>query len=161
MRRSEIDARLQELYEQIPQPRCKGLCTHSCGPIDMHPRERQRARERGVTIPHHDDAMDELARTGTYTCPALKDGLCSVYPVRSMICRQWGAIEALACPHGCRPEEGLLPDLDAMLLLQESLAIDMPDTALLDEQRRIIRKRMADPAFRTAYQEYVRNHRIT
>ncbi|MFG2076889.1 YkgJ family cysteine cluster protein [Nonomuraea maritima] len=86
MRRSDIDARLDELYAQVPQPNCKGLCADSCGPIDMHPRERQRIRARGVTIPHHDDALDQLDRDGDYACPALKDDRCTTYADRPMIC---------------------------------------------------------------------------
>ncbi|MET7334272.1 YkgJ family cysteine cluster protein [Nonomuraea sp. NPDC005650] len=158
MRCSDIDARLAELYAQVPQPSCKGLCADSCGPIDMHPRERQRIRARGVTIPHHDDAVDQLDRDGDYVCPALKDNRCTVYEDRPFICRAWGAVEAMACEHGCRPEGGLMPDMEGALLLQESLTIGTPDSEVIDQQRRRLARRFADPAFRQAYTDFIRNY---
>src|SRR5688572_3091327 len=98
MRRSQIDARLAALYAQVPQPNCKGLCSTSCGAISMHPRERQRIRDLGVTIPHHQDALDTLIHDGEYTCPALKDDRCTVYDDRPMICRLWGSVDGMPCP---------------------------------------------------------------
>jgi Fe-S-cluster containining protein len=159
VRRSDIDARLTELYAQVPQPNCKGPCADSCGPIDMHPRERQRIRARGVTIPHHDDALDQLARDGDYTCPALKNNRCTVYSDRPFISRAWGAVEAMASEHGCRPEGGLMHDQEGALLLQESLTIGMPDTEVIDQARRKLARRFADPEFRQAYRDFIRNHR--
>ncbi|MGW6505550.1 YkgJ family cysteine cluster protein [Nonomuraea angiospora] len=159
MRRSDIDARLAELYAQVPQPNCKGLCADSCGPIDMHPRERQRIRARGVTIPHHDNALDQAARDGGYTCPALKDNRCTVYTDRPMICREWGAVEAMACPHGCRPEVGLMSDQQGALLLHESLSIGVAQTEVIEQRRRKLAQRFADPEFRQVYQDYVRQRR--
>ncbi|PZG03838.1 YkgJ family cysteine cluster protein [Nonomuraea aridisoli] len=158
MRRSDIDARLTDLYAQVPQPDCKGLCADSCGPIDMHPRERQRARERGVTIPHHDDALDQMERDGTYSCPALQNDRCSVYEVRPMICRLWGAVEAMPCEHGCRPDNGLLSDGDGVELLRASLDIGGDATAA-EQRRQMLSRRFEDPAWRQAYQDFVRNHR--
>jgi hypothetical protein len=159
MRRSDIDARLADLYAQVAQPTCKGLCADSCGPIDMHPRERQRIREHGVTIPHHDDALDQLDATGDYACPALQDGQCSVYSVRPMICRLWGAVEAMPCPHGCRPAGGLHPDQRGAELLNESLSIGAPDDALLEQRQQLFARLFADPQWRRTYQDYVRRHR--
>ncbi|MEV3986578.1 YkgJ family cysteine cluster protein [Nonomuraea sp. NPDC049758] len=151
-----MDARLADLYAQVPQPNCKGLCADSCGPIDMNARERQRIRARGVTIPHHDDQLDQAAREGDYTCPALKDERCSVYADRPMICRLWGAAEAMACPHGCRPEGGLLSDGHGSMLLYESLALGAADADVIEQRRRQLQQRFADAEFRRAYREFVR-----
>nr|BFE85808.1 hypothetical protein GCM10020093_084090 [Planobispora longispora] len=46
-----MDAHYAELYAQVPDVGCKGLCSDSCGPIDMHPYERARIRRAGVQIP--------------------------------------------------------------------------------------------------------------
>jgi len=103
-----MDAYFADLYARIPDVECKGLCQEACGPIDMHPYERQRIRRAGVRIPNPADALERLIEGGDYTCPALQDGRCSVYELRPTICRAWGASEDLPCPHGCRPKTGRL-----------------------------------------------------
>lgn len=104
-----MDARLQELYDQIPAiPDCDGRCWTSCGPIDMSDRERQRIRRAGHRITPMDQAR---ASAGTYWCEALTgDKRCAVYEIRPLICRMWGAMESLRCPYGCVPDGGWLPD---------------------------------------------------
>ncbi|MEV4472874.1 YkgJ family cysteine cluster protein [Nonomuraea sp. NPDC049504] len=158
MKRSDMDAALEELYAKVPQPGCKGLCQDSCGPIGMNPREQQRIRERGVKIPHYRDGLAELVETGDYTCPALKDGQCSVYEVRPMLCRLWGATETMPCTYGCRPEEGLLPDAEGHALLAQSLDVGKADTLSAEELGRL-KKRFDDPTFRQTVREYVRDNR--
>ncbi|UBU16610.1 YkgJ family cysteine cluster protein [Nonomuraea gerenzanensis] len=158
MRRSDMDAALDELYAKVPQPGCKGLCVDSCGPVGMNPREHQRIRERGVNIPHYRDALAQLAETGHYTCPALKDGQCSVYDVRPMSCHLWGAVETMPCPYGCRPEEGLLPDGEGHALLAQSLDVGKPD-ALDAEQLGRLKQRFDDPQFRQTVRQYVQENR--
>jgi Fe-S-cluster containining protein len=38
-------------------------------------------------------------------CPNLNQhtGLCEVYEVRPLICRAWGMLRSMRCPHGCQP----------------------------------------------------------
>lgn len=44
-------------------------------------------------------------------CPALDDRKrCSAYDKRPMICRLWGVVETMKCPHGCRPSPRYLTD---------------------------------------------------
>jgi Fe-S-cluster containining protein len=112
-----MDANLTALYDQVPDPGCRGLCQQACGPIDMHPYERARIRRAGVTIPRPAEAVAELLATGEYTCPALADGRCTVYDIRPMLCRLYGAAEDLRCEHGCTPEGGHLPAADARRLI--------------------------------------------
>ncbi|MGI5281729.1 YkgJ family cysteine cluster protein [Nonomuraea polychroma] len=158
MKRSDMDAALEELYAQVPQPGCKGLCQDSCGPIGMNPREQQRIRERGVKIPHYTEGLALLARGEDYTCPALKDGQCSVYDIRPMSCHLWGAVESMPCPHGCRPEEGLLPDSEGHALLTLSLDVGKADTLSAEELGRF-KERFDDPQFRRTVREYVQENR--
>src|SRR2546429_6087610 len=40
----------------------------------------------------------------------LRNGRCTVYEVRPMICRLWGMVEGMQCPHGCVPEGGHLTE---------------------------------------------------
>jgi Fe-S-cluster containining protein len=155
-----MDAALEELYAQVPEVGCKGLCHQACGPIGMNPREHQRIRELGVKIPHHKDALAELVETGDYTCPALdSDNRCSVYEARPMLCRLWGATETMPCEYGCSPPEGaLLTDSEGHALLAQSLDVGKPDTLSLEELGRL-KKRFDDPQFRRTVQNHVKNNR--
>ena len=116
-----MDAHFDGLYDQVPDVGCRGLCQDSCGPIDMHPYERARIRRTGVEIPTPETAVRQLVETGDYQCPALVDGRCSVYRLRPLICRIWGAAEDLPCEYGCRPPSGgLLPGAVAHALVEAS-----------------------------------------
>lgn len=120
--RDRVEAHFADLYAQVPDAECKGLCQESCGPIDMHPYEHARIRRAGVAIPAPDVALRQLVETGEYSCPALVDGRCSVYEVRPMLCRVFGASEALPCEHGCRPAAGPLTDEETRRLVDASAA---------------------------------------
>jgi hypothetical protein len=89
--------RLHALYARVPAIECKGLCHDACGPILM---SQQEAR----TIGHPNDM-------GDWECPKLSPlGTCSVYEDRPMVCRLWGVVESMPCPHGCVPERWLTHD---------------------------------------------------
>lgn len=92
---------LDALYADLPKIACKGLCQECCGPIVMSRIEWERIIKRlGYTPGGYDDSL---------TCPMLdqKRGTCKVYTIRPMICRIWGLVKALTCPHGCEPERWL------------------------------------------------------
>lgn len=115
------DAELAAIYDEVPDARCKGLCVDACGPLPMTVAEARRLRRAGHPIPHDDVAMAELTLTGSYSCPALVDGRCSVYELRPLVCRLYGAAEALTCEHGCRPAGGLLPKAKARELIGRAI----------------------------------------
>lgn len=122
-RRSDRAADLQALYDELPSLQCKGLCTDCCGPIDMAPLERSRLREIGVRIPLPIEALTMLERDGSYECPALIEGQCSAYERRPSICRLWGVVESIKCPHGCLPEPGYLTDAEGFAFLRRVTTI--------------------------------------
>ncbi|WBB94102.1 hypothetical protein [Verrucosispora sp. WMMC514] len=106
-------AEMDQLYAELPEIDCKGLCHESCNAIVMTPLERGRIRERGVDISPLD-----------MPCPALTPlRRCSVRDIRPMICRLWGLVESMACPHGCVPEGGFLDETTARRLLDRSMVI--------------------------------------
>jgi Fe-S-cluster containining protein len=102
-------ADLDDLYAQVPDVGCKGLCVNSCGSVAMSPEEQRRIAERGVHLPLLAAFVDH--------CPALRNGRCSVYEVRPMVCRLWGAVEGMKCPFGCAPVFGYLSDATGQRLL--------------------------------------------
>lgn len=111
-------AAFRRLYRSVPDVSCKGLCQESCGPIAMTRWEADRIEARtgeavGVVDP------DSLR------CPLLTDdGRCSVYDIRPLICRLYGAVDArlMRCPHGCRPERLLTREESHELMEQAEVA---------------------------------------
>jgi Fe-S-cluster containining protein len=118
---------LERIYRSVPTVKCKGLCSESCGPIMMSPEEHRRVEEAGVDIMPPDELL-QLALLHDFlpVCPALVNNRCSVYEVRPLICRLWGAAESLPCPYGCEVTPGLLVDEGAHELIRRSLLL--PDT---------------------------------
>lgn len=84
-----MNDQLEGIYNLLPTLDCKGLCADSCGPISMTALEHQRVK----------------ATTIDGTCSLLKDGRCSAYESRPLICRLWGTMEMNRCPYGCEPSE--------------------------------------------------------
>ena len=97
-------------WRRIPTMECKGLCTDSCSMVEASQMERAILRRHGFDLPPITEALTAYLRDGDYTCPLLKDGRCQAYSVRPTVCRSWGAVEGMPCPHGCVPKDGLLPD---------------------------------------------------
>ena len=107
-------SRTADIYAQVPDVACKGLCHGACGPVVTSSVEADSLRDNGinqpmpVTHPVH----------GPLTCSHLDDaGRCRIYDHRPLICRLFGAVEGMKCPHGCRPKGGYLPDSKAAVLL--------------------------------------------
>jgi len=112
---------IRELYKQLPEIACKGLCANGCGGIDMSRAEHERIVELGVFIPRF---TEELARRWQANeplhCPALNRQTlrCDVYEDRPMICRLWGLAESMRCPNGCKPTRELTDAETYAFLLQ-------------------------------------------
>lgn len=107
-----LAAALEQVYAQVPDGNCQGLCADSCCSFAMTTAEQRHIRaQTGVSLP--------LAHVGSF-CPALTMlKRCGVYAVRPLICRIWGATESMRCGYGCTPDGGYLTDHDAMRLLEQ------------------------------------------
>lgn len=103
-------SRLTEIYAEVPDVGCKGLCWNHCTTISLFAAERtalELATGRPV-IGEHFEASEqgpELTIIGANgPCPHLSAShRCSVYEHRPIICRVFGAADGLPCPHGCKP----------------------------------------------------------
>ncbi|MBQ4133278.1 MAG: hypothetical protein IJD04_06050 [Desulfovibrionaceae bacterium] len=81
------------LYAQIPSFRCKEGCTECCGPVPFSSWEKAQVKiEPG-----------KLGRR----CPYLGESGCLIYENRPLMCRLYGTVPEMKCPHKCRPEKML------------------------------------------------------
>lgn len=110
---------LRREFRKTESLHCRGLCTDSCGPIPFNDDDRRRIRAYCTrnNIPYHDLTInrDMLAQwainpESVPKCPYLVDGRCTIYPVRPVICKLWGAVEGMKCMYGCVPDDGYIPD---------------------------------------------------
>lgn len=108
---------IREMYAELPAMECKGLCSDSCGPIEM---TRTEAKAIAKRTRRQIQPCD-----GDLTCKLLTPaGWCSVYSDRPAICRLWGIAETMACPHGCVPEGGHWPTARGFAWLHRIYEID-------------------------------------
>lgn len=128
-------ARLEEIYAKLPKLDCQGKCQACCGPIGLTPVEHDRMAERGQPLPMLKELPDQTLFSTPLTCPQLAgNGRCTVYSVRPMVCRLWGIVESMKCPHGCEPEGGFLSERDGHILFRAALeagGADVPSEEVL------------------------------
>lgn len=113
---------LRELYRRVPKVNCKRLCGHACRTlIDMSAVERERIETyTGQRLP------EWMHTVHNRVCPLLTPkGGCSVYGLRPMVCRVWGATDSpgMACPHGCTVEGEPLSSTEMQNLMLEALRV--------------------------------------
>lgn len=103
---------LREIYATIPRLACKMLCQQCCGPIGCSEFEARHIFYKTQTKVGRVNPKD--------FCTLLTDsGTCSIYEHRPLICRLWGTVKAMQCPHGCEPERWL-SDSEARELIQRA-----------------------------------------
>lgn len=119
---------LEQIYAQIPEIKCRGKCQASCGPIGMSPAEAEivgKVSAGSIRFRAYDEmVMVENFDRQTMRCPALQNGRCSIYAHRPLICRLWGVVKKMRCPHGCRPKRWL-SDAEARTLLDAAMKIPL------------------------------------
>lgn len=89
---------VQDIYAQVPDLDCQGKCQEVCGVIPIYPAEEKNLQAHGLAVPRFDENL---------TCTALKNGKCSIYQDRPLICRIWGNTPKMPCPWGCKPKRFL------------------------------------------------------
>lgn len=114
-----MNENLELIYAEVPKIACKGKCQHSCGPIMASAREAEYFESKsGKKFPDPIKIMETTLATGAaMECPYLNPlGQCDVYRSRPLICRLWGVVPAMRCPHGCVPERMLTEEESRGLL---------------------------------------------
>jgi hypothetical protein len=94
----------------IPTFTCVPGCTDCCGPVPASEWELKR-------LPR----LDPATRAACYTadglsCPHQGPLGCMVYEERPLVCRLFGTVEKLPCPHGRRPAKLLDPQVEREIL---------------------------------------------
>ena len=123
----DLNQQIDSIYAALPDAKCQRVCQDSCGPILLTKPEldRIKAKQGGPVPPPREDL----------SCPLLSImGHCTVYDVRPAICRLYGLLRSLSCPHGCVPERWM-DDTDAHIVL-ERLRRLTPDQQLYNLQGR-------------------------
>lgn len=120
------EEKLLALYARVPRIKCKRLCHGNCGPIPLTVLELKRMEAaKGAKI---ETVMSYEGRKvknqlpvlapmlGKVDCPILRWQECSLYEQRPLVCRLFGVVPEMPCPHGCEPERVLTSEeADAML----------------------------------------------
>jgi len=111
-RRSKKAAKLDAIYAKLPAFECKGLCSADCvSGLIMSKAEARRLELAAGSKPQ--------ARVDA-PCPHLKGSKCSVYKLRPMVCRLFGVVEDMRCPHGCKP---VLSSAEGVALVNASIKV--------------------------------------
>lgn len=139
-------AALDAVYRLIPEVQCKGLCADSCHNTTATAIEAARIVDAGgpvigppVPVPvlqRRAAALGSDQLYGDHTrCPALSAlGTCTVYAVRPLMCRAFGAVDHhhMRCEHGCSPDHWLtFGQLLEMLIRVEVLSRAVTGRAVL------------------------------
>jgi uncharacterized protein len=92
------------LHARIPSIDCKRKCQAYCGAI-IQLGAYTEAERPGIEQALSGVEIVRPAEISPLACSALdRDGLCAIHAARPAICRFFGVVEGLECPHGCVPE---------------------------------------------------------
>lgn len=100
--------KLKNLYDLIPKIKCRGKCQHSCTEVALSIGE----------VKHLYKITRKPIKQEKGFCTYLEGGNCSVYDDRPAVCRMWGVVESLRCPHGCEAER-VMTDAEARNLFRQ------------------------------------------
>jgi uncharacterized protein len=100
-------AALDKLYAELPTIACKRLCQECCGPIMLSRVESERLEQRKGVVRiaryYKDSVLLEVKADLRCQFLAPVIGTCMVYADRPLICRLFGLVPEMRCPHGCEP----------------------------------------------------------
>jgi len=102
MRLSDEKKAIKTLRKKIPGFKCKPGCYDCCGPIPFTRWEWKQVKDK--------------RKATSLTCPYASDKGCAIYEDRPIMCRLYGTVKGLECPHGCAPEKMLSPEKEHRII---------------------------------------------
>jgi len=106
---------IRQIRARIPTFECRPGCTDCCGVVPWSPWEAARLGDRAALAAA---GLEALAERAPERCPFAQSGRCAVYEERPVMCRLFGVVEDLRCPHGCGPQT-LLTRAQARAILED------------------------------------------
>lgn len=122
---------MKALWPKVPGVKCKGLCANACTNVPITVVETlyliERHKAEVVLARHqHLPEQEDTAEDGFFTfptlglnepCQFLKEGRCSIYEERPLVCRAYGhPVLNLECPHGCEHDPLTEGELASLML---------------------------------------------
>jgi Fe-S-cluster containining protein len=97
---------IQKIAERIPAFECIPGCTDCCGPVPFSPSEWEAVPDKRP-MPSTDlgEILAGLYQGGAAKCSYASEAGCAIYAHRPLMCRLFGTVEDLRCPHGKRPDD--------------------------------------------------------
>lgn len=133
-----MDAKLENIYKQIPQSTCPSRCGKCCGPVFPSLSELRNVKDWCAL--HRKEYIDFLTINENGDCPYLnKEKRCSIYPVRPFLCRVLGVTSPLPCPLNMNTPSRILnrPQSD---YLYKQIYLKGKDKPRTEKHRKIIRE---------------------
>lgn len=96
-----MNKKLKQIYQQVPNIECKGLCHTTCGVIPLSNIENKSISNQ-IGYDFNANQLSHV-QNGSLTCPLLKEDKCSIYNNRPLVCRLYGVVEKMKCIYGCKP----------------------------------------------------------
>jgi hypothetical protein len=96
-------AELERLYALVPSVACQRRCGVACGPVVLTDLEARRLQLATHIKPRTLPMLNGNKATMRCVYLAPDQRRCTVYAIRPLICRVWGALKRLSCPFGCAP----------------------------------------------------------
>lgn len=111
------------LYARIPTIECRQKCQVYCGAI-IQLGAYAEAERPGIEAALRDADLVRPVEASPLACHALDvDGRCTIYSARPAICRFFGVVEGMECPHGCKPERLLThAEMTEILKVMDAIA---------------------------------------
>ena len=122
---------IHRLYARLPEIRCQKKCQDYCTNIVVT------TVEKGIIlsaiVPLLGKEVMDIPPMGSDPCPFLTHiGECGIYDVRPAICRLWGLVKKMRCPHGCVPDRWV-SDKESRRLLHRLLQVSGGDISVLGQ----------------------------
>lgn len=105
--KAKIERRkLAALYAQIPTFECVPGCHDCCGPVTAT-REELKAAPKLMSL---EQLSEHLTLESCLDCPYVTPSGCGIYDDRPFLCRIFGTVPEMKCPHGRGPDRMLSTD---------------------------------------------------